>query len=723
MPTVKSFTYSIRSLAAPVLLLGGAAIFPLRGQLSSRHGVTLPPNGRVHALVIYAAFTDRPDPADPLWPAGKLPAYAPWLFSRNENADPAPPPVPNLTDYFRQMSGGEFILTASYFPRLFEVPSRGASGFWQTNNRVIDSVNRWLDRHPEWMPPPLCDRWTIGRPYAPKRPEPNGRWDFVIIIYRNGAALPWIGAAGGVWMDFSVPLAGRRADNCFVLTRSRVAPYPINILVHEIAHGLLGNNDYHTMGAAAGGELRRGHTAQFGMHRGWGILGGNDLFQSANAWERDRLGWHPAGARIIKLSPQQLPSGDTTIRLRDFVTRGDALRIYLPHTRNPRQYIWLEAHLKKSPFDRRWMEPAMKNCIRDRLPPAVYAYYQLGMDDTALLRPSWIDFLFPISAEGNWDYAVEDRTQMICYAGHPENVLHKVRPNPLSGYNDFRYLFFDVGPPGQPGDGEILANRHPGGKATHANNLCYQTARSTALQACEASPFPGNGGNIDVVQPYAERIGDSVYVWHSWGPEDAFTVGRAMRIDGNPTAAGVHFRGHFRRKGRRYVATPALRPIILNGLEIAVIDRSDSDFTVFVSYRHFQINRPQRWSGSPIRIEDTFEVNHRLIVDQSGTPNACFPYEETGDFSPKTRVVIHPGGGLKINRKGRLEVRRNAIVEVRPGGLLDIEKGGRVVLRGGVLRLPEGVALPRRKGIVGRLFPAVRVRRGGRIEFYSAVRP
>ncbi len=686
---------------------------------SSRNGYSLPPEGRLHALVIYAAFSDRPAHTSEVWPSGRLPRYASGLFDARPEI-PADAPFVNLTQYFWEMSGGGFVFTADYLPRLFQIPAAGLSSFQQANTRLIDSVNRWLEKHPERALTPLFDRWTIGKPYHPKTPVPNGKWDFIIVVYQNGNTLPWIGAAGGVWMDFSHPLQGRTADNCFVLTQSHVSPYPINILVHEIAHGLLGGNAYHAMGAAAGGELRYGNTVQFGMHRGWGMLGGNDFFQTINAWERDRLGWHPEGARIVRIHPDSLPNGDTLLRLRDFITIGDAVRIYLPHTQNPRQYIWLEAHLKWSPFDRRWQEPEMKGCIEDRLPPAVYAYYQIGIDNPTILRPAWTDFLFPISAEGNWDYEVESQTRMICYAGHPENVLRKVRPNPLSGYNDFRYLFFDVGTPDHPeGDGQILANRHPSGKATHGNNLCYTTSRSTALQACDARPVPGNGGNIDVVQPYAERIGNSVYIWHSWGPEDAFTVGRAMGIDGNPTAAGVFFRGGHRREGNGYVAAPALRPIILNGLYVAVVDRSDTDFSVYVSYRRKTLQRPQRWAGGAIHVVDTFTVRSRLVIDRSGTPNACFPYTSTGDFMPVTHVKVRPGGGLIVGKKGRIIIRKDAVLDIDSAALLDVKSGGKIVVNGGELRLPE-----RYQKWVGRtwwqrLFSPIRTRSGGKVVVYS----
>ncbi len=705
-----------RRLALAVLW--GAAWAGAAQPPSSRHGVSLSPRGWVHALVIYAQMAEETHPDTTIWPPGRLPSYAAWLFSPDTSGR-FRPPVPNLTDYFREMSGGRWWLTATPIPHLFTVPSRGAGSFYEANNRLVDSVNAWLEAHPEWDAPwEVMDQWGHAPPYRPRPRRPNGKWDFVIIIYRAPSFLRWTGATGGVWMGFSKPLNGRLADNCFVLSQSIEAPYPINILVHEIAHGLLGGNDYHAMGAAATGEIRHGNTVQFGLHRGWGILGGNDIFQSINAWERDRLGWHPPGARIHRLTPDNTPPEGITLTLRDFVLHGDAVQIRLPHTDDLPQYIWLEAHFKQSPFDRRWRTPAMEHCLEDRLPPGVYAYYQVGMDDTTQLHPRWIDFLFPISGEGNWDYEVMPEVRMLCYAGHEENVLRKVRPNPLSGYNDWRYMLFDVGTPEHPrGDGQILGNRHPSRRATHLNNLCYQTPRSLALQPCGAAPNPGNGGNIDVVQPYAEQFGDTVRIWRSWGPEEAFTVGKVIGPNSNPTAAGVHFRGHYVRRNGRYYGTPALHPIIINGLRIAVTDQTDSTFTVHITYRDFHLRRPQRWAGNPIHLYDTFHLHAPLTIDRSGTPNMCFKDTTTDDFMPPTHLIIQPGGALIVHKGGRLIIDRHATVTLRPGAGLAVERGGRIVLRGGVLRLPEGYAVKQPRSLWNRLFPPIR-RRGGRIESY-----
>ncbi len=690
-------------------------------QLSSRNGFTLPTSGRLHALVIYAQMVEETNTDSTIWPRGNLPSYAFWLFDPDTTVSTYPP-VPNLTHYFRQMSGGKWWLTATIIPHLFSISSQGLHSFYAANNRLIDSVNAWLKQHPEWMAPwEIMDQWTPTGPYRPKLPKPNGKWDFVIIIYRDPSFLSWTGATGGVWMGFSRPLNNKTADNCFILSQSIESPYPINILVHEIAHGLLGGNDYHVMGAAAGGEMRYGNTIQFGLHRGWGILGGNDIFQSINAWERDRLGWHPPRARIYRITPDNTPPDGISITLRDFVTQGDAAQIRLPHTNTLPQYIWLEAHFKRSPFDKRWRSPAMLDCLQDRLPAGVYAYFQIGMDDSSLLHPQWIDFLFPISGEGNWDYEVEPHTQMLCYAGHEENILRKVRPNPLSGYNDWRYLLFDIGTPNHPqGDGQILGNRHPSNRATHGNNFCFRTPNSLALESCWTPNNPGNGGNIDIVQPYAERIGDTVLTWHSWGPEEAFTVGKVIGPNSNPTAASAHFRGHYVRKNGRYYPTPALHPIILNGLQIAIIEQDDTTFTIHVSYRNFNLHRAQRWAGNPIHIYDTFHIHAPVTIDLSGTPNACFIDSTTGHFIPPTHVIVQPHGGLIVGKGGRIIIRRNATLTIRDQALLAIQKGGRILIKGGRLRLPRGYRIPRPRGWKEWLFPSIRLQKGT-IEYYDPI--
>ena len=87
--------------------------------------------------------------------------------------------------------------------------------------------------------------------------------------------------------------------------------------------------------------------------------GPSSSFQTANAWDRDRMGWKPAGKKhtisalnaegsevLGNIAPGSHELFEQEYVLRDWVTTGDALRIKLPGIpeNEYQQYIWIENH-------------------------------------------------------------------------------------------------------------------------------------------------------------------------------------------------------------------------------------------------------------------------------------------------------------------------------------------------------------------------------------------
>lgn len=223
------------------------------------------------------------------------------------------------------------------------------------------------------------------------------------------------------------------------------------ILVHEFAHGLLGNNSFHTSG---GNHYGTYETKTFIGHQGgYGMFGGG--LRSANGYERWRLGWqnpsnlpNKIAASGINADINQKFTGTQTYYLRDYITYGDAIRIKLPYKDNTaasNQYIWLENHQigqnQKTDVDVfQYSTFPGVTCI-PKGSPGIYSYIQVGKDviensDPNLVYPSnETDNLRMISAEGNYNMTYWGTYNDCAGWGERKTFEYKTE-NALSGSND-----------------------------------------------------------------------------------------------------------------------------------------------------------------------------------------------------------------------------------------------------------------------------------------------
>lgn len=281
------------------------------------------------------------------------------------------------------------------------------------------------------------DQWgglSLSNKGRAKSQTSNGYADAVIIIWRNH--LRSCQGGDGVWprnIDTLGPFSGSDVGSAFGSCGSGEAAF--RLVLGEYFHVMYGGNEWHTGSGAAAWTFLTG-------------LGSYSITaQSRSAsnaicgWDRFHLGWyHPDNTldTIAALNQSSDPIvSDLTIGnnpdssifiLRDHYATGDAVRIKLPHINWQQsgdvknQYLWLENRQLLSDFD------VNKGC--DKWADGLYSYIQIGKDVKHSSSGSGVlfpcdntgcgsdrngqgNFLFPLTAEGNWDfkYVREDTVQ------------------------------------------------------------------------------------------------------------------------------------------------------------------------------------------------------------------------------------------------------------------------------------------------------------------------
>jgi M6 family metalloprotease-like protein len=307
-------------------------------------GMLLPAEGRIHALFIFAQFPDdNYDPGNVQWRKNDIPQRVKdnsWV-----DADWTGNPTQwSLTDYFNEMSFGKLQFTG----KSVSVTAPRTRQWYMDNNIRLEGIHTDIlaevDKKTDFAE---FDRWTRVRTFEHKE-APDGIVDIIFFIWRNinldiqgeesaqtlrKLGFGWFGISGV--KDVKVDNGKRRVISSSGATiQDFFTKDPFRFTIHEFGHFLIGGNDFHSgLGFWA---LLNGYAARHYM---------------VNSFERHRLGWStlqtiPAGA------------GPTDVRLRDFITTGDALRIVIDESKQ--QYFYLENHQRISRWDHSSDDPGEK---------------------------------------------------------------------------------------------------------------------------------------------------------------------------------------------------------------------------------------------------------------------------------------------------------------------------------------------------------------------------
>jgi hypothetical protein len=321
-------------------------------------------------------------------------------------------------------------------------------------------------------------------------------------------------------------------------------------------------------------------------------------------WDRYWLGWKGSKKQhdisALNTSNQEVvsdienPIGEEVFVLRDLVTTGDAIRIKLPHINYlapgnvKNQYIWIENHQLISPWDKNKLYDATcdPNSTSYKWKPGIYCYMQVGKDErtgnnidpyNSTYANGSKDYLFPLSAEGSWDYYYNPAKKEQSWNGclwMNKSIPYGTRypdgsslPNPFTGFSD-QYGRLD-----ENNDGVINENDQ--------YNYKYQKY-------------------IGIPDPNATA---PVPTLPAWGDQyDAFTqVGQKISIGTNPSSATIYTL----KEGATSPMSFDNRKILLNNLSIEIINittnsNGKQDYTVKIRWNDSEIKKSVRWCGNII---------------------------------------------------------------------------------------------------------------------------
>jgi hypothetical protein len=544
------------------------------------------------------------------------------------------------------------------------------------------------------------DTFTPSGMGKPKAMEPNGKFDFIQIMTRNTTYVDTTFVRDGKtlthrlqygqlrygqgWGNYK-PADELRAGNTFYgydlgtiqcVGDVNFTDNPTNIIQHEFSHNLFGGNNFH---ASGGNHYTGGGTNTFfGTEGGYGLMGSyHSGLVSCNGYERWRMQWtsqdyNPRGYLIqAGGEPADIRKEDGPKRffLRDFVTTGDAIRVLLPYKDEgaSNQYLWLENHqvglnnkLDYLQYSLDFFGDTLNPC-RHTGTPGIYAYIQVGKDilegtSSEVFPFNETDNLRVFSAEGNWDFELMEGEYSCVAYDHNRRTELRLKPNPLSGYQDQTTHFF-------PPDGQDVIRR-----------------------------VDGDG---IAIKYFSRRVGDKDVSYSYYGDDlDAFTGKTVLNLGSNPPAANVTtFYVNQRHEGNNNhtISSQNINTshIYLSGLRVEMEALSQGNFRVEISWDDYEVADDVRWTGNIVVKEKVTVKENRIIeLNQSLTPNQITRDTVSGLFAKPTVLTLEGSSAFILKERSKVRLSQGSSLVLKPGSLLSIGDGATLIVgTGDTLRI------------------------------------
>jgi len=440
---------------------------------------------------------------------------------------------------------------------------------------------------------------------------------------------------------------------------------------HEIGHGFVGSNDFHSGGAGGGiGTYMQDYS-------GYSILSsGNRYHRGYNAWDRYRLGWknphnmyeisarNEIGQEVnADLDYMQQTGNSVTYILRDFATTGDAVRIKLPYIRtlNPsakEQWLWIENHQLLQGKVEYEEQKHGANSQMYKIPRGIYLNLQVGNEDFSSFS-SHTNYIAPINKFGRFDFT--NYTQSTLAGGKPVIIgeTGNAYANPFTG----------VG----------FASFHP---SDRDNNDVINNNEEYSIGKTKYNGIEINANYF--ASPEHTCIG-SVY--------DAYYQGDKISISTNPSInTSYTYRCSYRGTNNNTPETiPALddnRKIYLNGLSIQVVEqRVNGDIKISINWKDYQISNDVRWCGD-IVLNETIDLqsNKTLLLDYGLTPTRPVnPVIFNGKkiFADPTIFTCKQGSLFKANSTSTVRLKNNSTLIAESGSKIELLDDVKLVVESG----------------------------------------
>jgi M6 family metalloprotease-like protein len=372
-------------------------------------GYTLPSEGLVNILVVFAQFSDDNwDVNNAAWPKGSGPANMSGWVDQTWTSTPT---AYSLTDYFNQMSLGKLKVTG----KEVSVIAPNTRAYYLANNKKRSDIQKEiLQQLDQTIDFGEFDKWTRVSNYNQTN-QSDGNVDMIMIIWRNIASelsnASTIRNSLDFWTSFgSLGSGSLSVDNgartvkfgdlgSGVTVRDYTTTDIFKVAVHEFAHYLLGGNEFHN-GYAFWSMLSTFETRSYMI----------------SAYERYRLGWGNV-ITINKGTTQTI----TDNSLGDFITTGKAYRVEIDAASG--QWFYIENHQKLNRWD---------YCTKS-IYPEDKGIFVLRQDwNPTTDDPRW---MYMVPAGGRYTWSVNQVTSPSWYSGPWLPVFKKGAANRDNGYH------------------------------------------------------------------------------------------------------------------------------------------------------------------------------------------------------------------------------------------------------------------------------------------------
>jgi len=646
-------------------------------QQNSENGWSLRAHDSLRVLVVFVEveydtlpeLADVPEGRDE-WRVGELPAYADSLFDPWEKSEP----YGVMTRYFQEMSLGNFKVMGDYIPTLYRVNysdiMRGGTGrMFQLVSEQMAADSVFVTANGLGLKD--FDFWEDSPGSGQVKPPSKGSFqgvDHVMVLQRNYHKLrKGHGRASG--SSFGM-VGGKRTDSYSVFNGGHGLPF--HMARHEMAHLLIGGNNFH-----AGGGNGPKFTSYFpSIQGGWSMLGAaNSSFLTCSGWDRFWLGWkNPENQFEISARDENrkevnsdidISAGRRIFILRDFVTTGDAIRIRLPFIPEEeyQQWLWLENHttqlLNNSPFD--VFRYQHYDCV-DGAKPGIYANMQIESNEKNggnIYGKVRADYLRPLPADGIYDFMWE-----------PEKDTLEPCVNP---YHYYAYYCVDE-----------FENPFSG---NHALEIPYYWTDQQQLS------------DDNTRTPFTRRVGDEYERIALMGnARNGFREleKKTIGIGTNPASSNMLTLLNTRRPTR--ADNRDNRKIYLSGLHVEILETfADGTIKLEVRFDDNLLTEKRRWCAPEIVLGNHMSNDADLIVENElrldyGKTMTRFDLPDT----VKGKLYFSDPTVLRVSDGAEMEVRSSVILEnqsqvkIDRGGTLHLKRKSRVMIKSGEVYFARG---------------------------------
>ena len=327
--------------------------------------------GAMRTLIIYALFPDDSINHSDRWEYSvqKLPGWTRKMINNSKLIDFTDN---NLTQYFYEMSNGNFLLYGDIYPTVVvpKLDQKKYKSIMEVNYEILRNLDDEIDFS-------KYDNWRRNKD-GEFINEPDGKVDLIFIIYRDFEdALffnkGWTAAAHlyltkDILTNDGVKIAkGRLGSGSGIQSRGgrHGLQYLKYVLAHEFGHFLFGGGHIENVTNLAlmtGGPV---WNASRGMH----------------SWEKEKLGWNKF---------KDIPVGqNSSILINDYLSTGEAYRLKL----SEEEWFVFENHQGVSPNDK----------AKDK---GIYIYH---ITNATRFAPT-IDVE---CADGKWEFYIDSEQELL----------------------------------------------------------------------------------------------------------------------------------------------------------------------------------------------------------------------------------------------------------------------------------------------------------------------